>query len=93
MAGKRKAADDEWIEAVHLGREKGRRPYIATFSGVVPAESTVFREFKRKRGGTQPAADDVILQGETERIEYEGRSNRTLEQDNCELGLLFVFFL
>lgn len=83
MASEKRKLPDEWIKATVLSDDGSRGTYLARFSGVVPPETTTFREFKRKRtddGGTK----DVILQGETERIEFEGRTVGTDDSDNCQ---------
>ena len=73
MSGQKRKASEDWIESKVVDTEGRRGVYLASFSGVVPPEKTTFREYKRQRTGGQ-TKDDVILQGETERIEFEGRS-------------------
>jgi hypothetical protein len=79
---KRKAADD-WIEGGIIEENGGRGVYLATFSGVIPPKTTTFREYKRKRED-HGRAKDIILQGETERIEFEGRTKQKDDDDNCQ---------
>lgn len=94
MSEKRKAADD-WIEANILEEDNGRRGvYLATFSGVIPPKTTKFREYKRKRTDDKNSKD-IILQGETERIEFEGRTQTSnSDGNNCRYTpLLIVWWL
>jgi hypothetical protein len=83
MASEKRKLPDEWIKATVLSEEGSRGAYLATFSGVLPSETTTFREFKRKRTDDR-AVKDVILQGETERIEFEGRTVGTEDTDTCQ---------
>jgi len=83
MASEKRKLPDEWIKATVLSEEGSRGAYLATFSGVLPSETTTFREFKRKRTADR-AVKDVILQGETERIEFEGRTVGTEDADTCQ---------
>lgn len=84
MSGEKRKAPDEWVKARILKAEDGSRgAYLANFSGVLPPDNTTFREFKRKRVDDRPIKD-VILQGETERIEYEGRTRGENADDNCQ---------
>ena len=83
MGGDKRKAADDWIEATCI-EEGGRRgAYLASFSGVLPPETTTFREYKRKRPDDSKMKD-VILQGETERIEFEGRTVSNDNGDNCQ---------
>lgn len=79
---KRKAAD-EWTEATLLQDADRRGVYLASFAGVIPPPTTTFREYKRKRKD-RGDEKDVILQGETERIEFEGRTTSTDNDDTCQ---------
>jgi hypothetical protein len=98
---KRKAADD-WIEAMVIEENRGRGVYLATFSGVIPPKTATFREYKRKRED-YGRAKDIILQGETERIEFEGRTKQKDGGDSCQytpfflvtanIGMLSVFLI
>ena len=90
MAGDKRKMQDEWIKAALLTDERLRGAYLASFSGVLPPETTTFREFKRKRTDDR-AAKDVILQGETERIEFEGRTVGTEDTDSCQYFPLSCF--
>ena len=83
MSGEKRKAANDWIEATVIDEIEGRGAYLATFSGVIPPSTTTFREFKRKRKNDQ-GTKDVILQGETERIEFEGRTNGKDNDDNCQ---------
>ena len=83
MGSEKRKATHEWTDVTVL-REEGRRGlYLAAFSGVIPPNTTIFREYKRKRGDNY----DVILHGETERIEFEGRT--TTQDDHCQYSLCF----
>jgi hypothetical protein len=83
MSKEKRKVPDDWIEATILDDSKLRGAYLANFSGVLPSEKTTFREYKRKRNDDQ-RAKDVILQGETERIEFEGKTKGTEDADNCQ---------
>ena len=83
MASEKRKAPDEWIKVSLLSEEGSRGVYLGSFSGVLPPESTTFRVFKRKRTD-DAAAKDVILQGETERIEFEGRTVGNDDIDTCQ---------
>ena len=78
---KRKHSND-WIETTILHGEGLRGSYLASFSGIIPPDAVTFREYKRKRPEDRPIKD-VILQGETERIEFEGRTRRPDNVDEC----------
>ena len=86
MSGEKRKHEDDWIEATVIDGNERRGAYLATFSGVIPPTTTTFREFKRKRTNDQ-GTKDVILQGETERIEYEGRTKGKENEDNCQYPL------
>jgi len=86
MSAEKRKAEDDWIEATVIDGTERRGAYLATFSGVIPPTTTTFREFKRKRTNEQGTMD-VILQGETERIEYEGRTKGKENEDNCQYPL------
>lgn len=90
MAGEKSKVPDEWIKAALLTEEGSRGAYLASFSGVLPPETTTFREFKRKRTDDRPAKD-VILQGETERIEFQGKTVGNDDTDTCQYFLLSDF--
>lgn len=92
MASEKRKAPDEWIKVSLFAEEGSRGAYLATFSGVLPPESTTFREFKRKRTN-DAAAKDVILQGETERIEFEGRTIGNEDTDTCQYVSLLLDLL
>lgn len=83
MSGEKRKAVDDWIEATVIDGSERRGAYVATFSGVIPPTTTTFREFKRKRKNDQ-GTKDIILQGETERIEFEGRTNGKDNDDGCQ---------
>ena len=83
MSGEKRKAADDWIDATVIDESEGRWAYLAAFSGVIPPTTATFREFKRKRKNDQ-STRDVILQGETERIEFEGRTNGKDDDDNCQ---------
>jgi hypothetical protein len=83
MSKEKRKAPDDWIEATILDDSKLRGAYLASFSGVLPSEKTTFREYKRKRNDDH-RAKDVILQGETERIEFEGKTKGNEDGDNCQ---------
>ena len=83
MSGEKRKAANDWIEATAVDESGRRGAYLATFSGVIPPTTTTFREFKRKRKNDQ-GTKDIILQGETERIEFEGRTNGKDNEDNCQ---------
>jgi A49-like RNA polymerase I associated factor len=83
MSSEKRKAPHEWVDASIMEEDGLRGVYLANFSGVVPPETITFREYKRKRGDI-PAAKDVILQGETERIEFEGRTRGDDLADNCQ---------
>jgi hypothetical protein len=79
MGEKRKSSfwEDEWITGkVKSGDEVRGRAYLAAFSGVVPPQEITFRQYERKNAGAADATtrEDVILQGETERIEFVGHT-------------------
>jgi hypothetical protein len=57
---------------------------LAEFSGVLPPDSTTFREYKRQRTGKDKR--NIILQGETERIEYEGFTGGE-DDETCQYAL------
>jgi hypothetical protein len=82
MATDKRKAPDDWIEAAVIDDTGLRGAYLASFSGVIPPETTTFREYKRKRNSDQNVKD-IILQGETERIEFEGRT-KAADLDNCQ---------
>ena len=73
MSSQKRKMSEDWIESKLIDNEGRRSLYLASFSGVVPPEKTAFREYKRQRTGGQ-SKEDFVLQGETERIEFEGRS-------------------
>ena len=84
MSTEKRKAPDEWLKPTFLNvDETTRGVYLARFSGVVPPDSTTFREYKRKRTGDR-SLKDVILQGETERIEYEGRTRGDNVDESCQ---------
>jgi len=83
MSGEKRKHEDDWIEATVIDENERRGAYLATFSGVIPPATTTFREFKRKRKNDQ-GPKDVILQGETERIEFEGRTEGKENDDICQ---------
>jgi hypothetical protein len=83
MSGEKRKAADDWIEATIVDESGRRGAYLAAFSGVIPPTTTTFREFKRKRNDNQ-GPKDIILQGETERIEFEGRTNGKNSEDSCQ---------
>jgi hypothetical protein len=86
MSKEKRKLPDDWIEATIIDDSKLRGAYLANFSGVVPSETTTFREFKRKRNDDK-RVKDVILQGETERIEFEGKTRTVDDGDNCQFYL------
>src|SRR5579859_1019441 len=88
MSSEKRKAPDDWVQVRVLDDKDSRGVYLASFSGVQPPDSLTFREFKRKR--TAEGVKDVIVQGETERIEFEGRSVAEEEGDNCQyvVGIL-----
>lgn len=83
MGNEKRNADDNWIEATLIEDEGLRGAYLASFSGVLPPGTTTFQEYKRKRIEDRSVVD-VILQGETERIEFEGRTINDDSGDNCQ---------
>ena len=87
MSVKRKAPE-EWVKATVVGDQDTRGAYLAGFSGVLPPLSTTFREYKRKRAGNDDVKD-IILQGETERIEFEGRTKGD-DIDTCQYFPIFL---
>jgi hypothetical protein len=84
MSGEKRKAVGDWIEATVLNDKESRGPYLASFSGVTPPVTTTFREYKRKRTEATQRVKDVILQGETERIEFEGRTTNEGNDDHCQ---------
>ena len=84
MSGEKRKAPRDWIEATILDDRESRGSYLVSFSGVTPPVSTTFREYKRKRTDPVHTVKDVILQGETERIEYEGRTVNQENDDHCQ---------
>jgi len=85
MSGEKRKAAGEWIEPTIIINEKGSRgPYLASFSSVIPPVTTTFREYKQKRTDAVQPVKDVILQGETERIEFEGRTTNEGNDDHCQ---------
>ena len=78
MSNEKRKVNKDWVDATLIEADGLRGSYIAQFSGVVPPSTTTFREYKRKRSKIDDDKD-AILQGETERIEFEGR---TKEDDN-----------
>jgi A49-like RNA polymerase I associated factor len=85
MSDKRKVPEG-WVDATVVEEEGRRGAYLAEFSGVLPPDSTMFREYKRQRTGNEKPKD-VILQGETERIEFEGRTRGDDDIDTCQYPL------
>jgi len=81
MSGEKRKAAGDWIEATILNDKESRGLYLASFSGITAPVTTTFREYKRKRTNATQPVKDVILQGETERIEFEGR---TIAKDNVD---------
>jgi len=79
---KRKGAD-EWTDATLVQDDDRRGVYLASFSGVRPPLTTTFREYKRIRKDRRDEKD-VILQGETERIEFEGKTKSKDNDDTCK---------
>jgi hypothetical protein len=80
--------EDEWIKGKLNSAEDGRETaFLTVFSGVLPPTATKFRQYKRKRGKAA-VNDDVIIQGETERIEFEGHTaGDHNEEDFCQYGI------
>ena len=84
MSGEKRKAPAEWVQpTIMRADEQAKGAYLARFSGVVPPESTGFREYKRKKLDDRPIKD-VILQGETERMEYEGKTRGDNVEDACQ---------
>jgi A49-like RNA polymerase I associated factor len=83
MGSEKRKATDAWTEATLLKDDHRRGIYIASFSGVIPPPETTFREYKRIRKDRKDEKD-VILQGETERIEFEGRTKSKDNDDTCQ---------
>jgi len=88
MAGEKRKASGDWIEATILDDKDSRGAFLASFSGVTPPLTTTFRAYKRKRKDNPQQAKDVILQGETERIEFEGRTVNEDNNDHCQYVVL-----
>jgi hypothetical protein len=84
MSGQKRKAAGDWVEATILNDKESRGPYLVSFSGVTPPVTTTFREYKRKRTEATQRVKDVILQGETERIEFEGRTTNEGNDDHCQ---------
>ena len=84
MSDKRKFPEG-WVDATVVGDEGRRGAYLAEFSGVLPPDSTIFREYKRQRTGNEKTKD-VIVHGETERIEFEGRTRGGDDIDTCQFS-------
>jgi A49-like RNA polymerase I associated factor len=92
MSSEKRKAADAWTEATLIKDDDRRAIYLASFSGVIPPPETTFREFKRIRKDRKDE-NDVILQGETERIEFEGRTKSKDNDDNCQYALRCIFGL
>jgi hypothetical protein len=83
MGSEKRKATDAWTEATLLKDDNRRGIYLASFAGVIPPPETTFREYKRIRKDRKDEKD-VILQGETERIEFEGRTKSNDNDDTCQ---------
>lgn len=89
MSSQKRKASEDWVESRLVDSEGRRAVYLATFSGIVPPEKTTFREYKRQRTGGQTKVD-VILQGETERIEFEGRGRVKGNVESLQYTLILL---
>ena len=83
MSPEKRKGTDEWTNATLFQDGDRRGVYLASFSGVRPPPTTTFREYKRIRKDRRDEKD-VILQGETERIEFEGRTKSKDNDDTCK---------
>jgi len=83
MGSEKRKAADAWTEATLVQDDSRRGIYLSSFSGVIPPPETTFREYKRIRND-RGDEKDVILQGETERIEFEGRTKSKNNDDSCQ---------
>jgi hypothetical protein len=84
MSSEKRKAHGDWIDATILDDKDTRGAYLASFSGVMPPVTTTFRAYKRKRVDAAHPVKDVILQGETERIEFEGSTTNEGDDDHCQ---------
>jgi len=89
MSSEKRKASRDWIEATIFDGKDLRGAYLASFSGITPPVTTAFRAYKRKRTDTSHPVKDVILQGETERIEFEGSTTNEGNDDHCQ----YLFFI
>lgn len=84
MSSEKRKTHGDWIDATILDDKDTRGAYLASFSGVMPPATTTFRAYKRKRADAVHPVKDVILQGETERIEFEGSTANEGNDDHCQ---------
>ena len=84
MSSEKRKAHGDWIDATILDDKDTRAAYLTSFSGVMPPVTTTFRAYKRKRVDAAHHVKDVILQGETERIEFEGSTTNEGNDDHCQ---------